>query len=215
MGMKVMILSLAMSLTMAVSASPEMWYTQSFDDFEDGQLTGQDDWSGGATVQDEFFHGESGKSVNVTGNMDRSLPEHDGVQYVTFYFMLTEEANMDWKLYMGNAARDQAAAMGLNPDNETIHIHGGDEQMPVEVVPEQWHQFGAVLDFNSRTWKLYFDDMGNPLRDRIPARYIPILKQLSVSKQINPGLLSLHLIVISMDYGRIPRRYPWNRDKKY
>jgi|GEM_PF-3018185 len=165
MSLRGVILSLVMFLTMAAGASSEMWYTQTFDDLKDGPLAGQDEWIGAATVQDNFFHGKSGQSINVIGNISRSLTEHEDVQYVTFYFMVTEKAGMDWKLYMGNAAETQAAAMGLNPDNETLHIHGGDEQMPVDVQPEEWYQLGAVLDFNSKTWKLYFNDMENPFRE--------------------------------------------------
>lgn len=165
MDMKIVLIALAMSLVAVVSLSAEMWYTQDFDDLDDGFLTGQDEWIGAAAVQDVFFHGNSGKSINVTGEISRNLTEHEDVQYVTFYFMVTEEANMDWKLYMGDGARTQAAAMGLNPDNQTIHIHGGDEQMPVDITPEEWYQLGAVLDFNSKTWKLYFNDMENPLRE--------------------------------------------------
>jgi len=152
-----------MVLAVNISANAEMWYVQTFDDFSDGALTGQDNWTGSATVQNKLFHGKSGKSINVTGNIGRTLEEHDDVQYVTFYFMVTEKTSMDWKLYMGNAAESQAAAMGLNPNNETLHIHGGDEQMPVEVKPEEWYQLGAVLDFKSKTWKLYFNSMEIPL----------------------------------------------------
>jgi len=164
-GVKRVILGLVIFLTIAFSASSEMWYTQTFDDLKDGPLAGQDEWAGVATVQNKLFHGKSGQSINVTGEISRILPEHKDVQYVTFYFMVTEKASMDWKLYMGNAARVQAAAMGLNPNNETLHIHGGDEQMPVDVQPGEWYQLGAVLDFNSKTWKLYFNDMENPLRE--------------------------------------------------
>jgi hypothetical protein len=66
---------------------------------------------------------------------------------------------------MGNADERQAAAMGLNPDNETLHIHGGDEQIPVDVSPGEWHQLGAVFDFDAKTWSLYFDDMEVPFRE--------------------------------------------------
>ena len=165
MNMKGVGLSLVIFLTMVVSASSEMWYTQAFDDLKEGPLAGQDGWSGGAIVQDKLFHGKSGQSINVTGNISRSLVEHEEVQYVTFYFMVTEKANMDWKLYMGNAAQRQAAAMGLNPNNETLHIHGGDEQMPVDVMPGEWYQLGAVLNYETKTWKFYFNDMENPFRE--------------------------------------------------
>jgi hypothetical protein len=165
MNVKGATLGLVMFLTMAVGVSSEMWYTQTFDDLKDGPLQGQDDWIGAATIQNKLFHGKSGQSINVTGKISRGLPEHADIQYVTFYFMVTEKANMDWKLYMANAAETQAAAMGLNPNNETLHIHGGDEQMPVDVQPEQWYQLGAVLDFDSKTWKLYFNDMENPFRE--------------------------------------------------
>jgi hypothetical protein len=148
---------------MVAGVSAEMWYTQTFDDLQEGPLAGQDEWAGSATVQSELFHGQSGQSVSVTGNISRILEEHVDVQYVSFYFMVTEEAAMDWKLYMGDVAQNQAAAMGLNPDNETLHVHGGDEQIPVNVEPEQWYQLGAVFDFNSKTWTLYFNDMENPL----------------------------------------------------
>ena len=165
MAVNRVILSLVISLTMVVGVSAEMWYTQTFDDLQEGPLAGQDEWAGSATVQSEFFHGQSGQSVSVTGNISRILEEHVDVQYVSFYFMVTEEAAMDWKLYMGDVAQNQAAAMGLNPDNETLHVHGGDEQMPVDVKPGEWYQLGAVLDFNSKKWKLYFNDMENPLRE--------------------------------------------------
>jgi hypothetical protein len=165
MNIKEIFLNSVMFLTIAASASSEMWYSQTFDDLRDGLLAGQDEWTGAATVQDKFFHGESGLSINVTGEISRGLPDHEDVQYVSFYFMVTEQASMDWKLYMGNAARTQAAAMGLNPDNETLHIHGGDEQMPVDIEPGEWYQLGAVLDFNTKTWKFYFNDMENPFRE--------------------------------------------------
>ena len=170
MNVKIIVLILIITLNVAVSLSAEMWYVQDFDNLEDGFLTGQDEWAGAGTIQDEFFRGNSGKSVNVTGEISRNLLDHEDVQYITFYLMLTEEANMDWKLYMGDGARTQAAAMGLNPDNQTIHIHGGDEQIPVDIKPEEWYQLGAVLDFNSKTWKLYFNDMENPLREGKPFR---------------------------------------------
>jgi len=165
MNVKVVILSLAMSLIMVVGAYSEMWYVQTFEDLNNGPLAGQDGWVGGATVQDEFSHGDSGQSINVTGNISRVLDEHEGVQYVSFYLMLTEEANMDWKLYMGDVAQNQAAAMGLNPNNETLHIHGGDEQIFVSIEPGEWYQLGAVLDFDAKMWSVYFSDMEAPLRE--------------------------------------------------
>ncbi len=165
MKVKKVVLSLAIFAMVIVGASADMWYVQTFDDLAAGPLGGQDEWSGAATVQNDFSHGESGQSINVTGTITRSLTESQDIQYVSFYFMVSEEANMDWKLYMGNALDAQAAAMGLNPDNETIHIHGGDEQIPVDIKPEEWHQLGAVLDFNSTKWSLYLDDMENPLRE--------------------------------------------------
>jgi len=165
MNVKGVVLSSVIFFVVVTCVSSEMWYTQTFDDLQEGPLAGQDEWIGGATVQDEFFHGKSGQSINVTGNIERSLDEHEDVQYVTFYLMVTEKADMDWKLYMGDGAKVQAAAMGLNPNNETLHIHGGDEQMPVDIEPEQWYQLGAVLDYNSKTWKFYFNDMENPLRE--------------------------------------------------
>ena len=165
MKLNIAVMILVMSLAITFGLSAEMWYVQNFDDLEDGFLTGQDEWIGAGTIQDEFFHGDSGKSINVTGEISRNLAESEDIHYVTFYLMVTEEANMDWKLYMGDGARNQAAAMGLNPDNQTIHIHGGDEQIPVNIEPEEWYQLGAVLDFNSKTWKVYFNDMENPLRE--------------------------------------------------
>ncbi len=165
MKVKGVILSLAIFVTIVFGASADMWYVQTFEDLNQGPLIGQDEWSGAAMVVNDFSHGESGQSINVTGEISRILADSGDVQYVSFYFMLTEEAGMDWKLYMANAAGDQAAAMGLNPDNETLHIHGGDEQIPVTIKPEEWHQLGAVLDYNTKKWSLYLDDMENPLRE--------------------------------------------------
>ncbi len=165
MNVKGVILSLVMFFIIVAGAYSEMWYVQTFEDLNNGPLAGQDGWVAGATVQDEFSHGDSGQSINVTGNISKALDEHDGIQYVSFYLMLTEEANMDWKLYMGDAAQNQAAAMGLNPNNEMIHIHGGDEQIPVGIEPGEWYQFGAVLNFDAKTWNFYFSDMEVPLRE--------------------------------------------------
>ena len=165
MNVKGVILGVSISLMLITGAYSEMWYVQTFEDLNNGPLAGQDGWTGGATVQDEFSHGDSGQSINVTGNISRVLDEHEGVQYVSFYLMLTEEANMDWKLYMGDVAQNQAAAMGLNPNNETIHIHGGDEQIFASIEPGGWYQLGAVLDFDAKMWNVYFSDMEAPLRE--------------------------------------------------
>lgn len=165
MNVKGVVLSFVIFFAVVVGVSAEMWYVQTFDDLDEGPLAGQEEWIGSATVQGEFFNGKSGQSINVAGNIERGLDDHEDIQYVTFYFMVTEKADMDWKLYMGDGAKVQAAAMGLNPNNETLHIHGGDEQIPVDVEPEQWYQLGAVLDYNSKTWKLYFNDMENPFRE--------------------------------------------------
>ena len=164
MNVKGAILSVAISIVLVTGAYSEMWYVQTFEDLNNGPLTGQEEWTGSATVQDEFSHGEDGQSILVTGDINRALEEHDEIQYVSFYFMVSEETNMDWKLYMGDAAQNQAAAMGMNPDNKMIHIHGGDEQIPVDVVPGEWYQYGAVLDFNAKTWNFYFNDMEVPFR---------------------------------------------------
>ena len=163
--MKKVILCLVMTLVIAAGAYAEIWYVQTFEELNAGPLSGQDDWVAGATVQDEFSHGEGGQSIHVTGNISRVLEEHDDIQYISFYFMVTEEAAMDWKLYMGDTAQNQAAAMGLNPDHETIQIHGGDEQIPVNIEPGEWYQFGAVLNFNAKSWNFYFNDMEVPLRE--------------------------------------------------
>lgn len=165
MKSKKVILCLIMSFVIAAGAYAEMWYVQTFEDLNAGPLSGQDDWVAGATVQDEFSHGNSGQSILVTGNISRVLEGHDDIQYVSFYLMVSEEAAMDWKLYMGDTAQNQAAAMGLNPDHETIHVHGGDEQIAVNIEPGEWYQIGAVLNFNTTSWSLYFIDMEVPLRE--------------------------------------------------
>jgi hypothetical protein len=75
MKVKKVIPGLVIFAMMTVGASADMWYVQTFDDLEQGPLAGQDEWSGSATIQDEFFHGESGQSINVTGNISRILTE--------------------------------------------------------------------------------------------------------------------------------------------
>ena len=163
--MKKVILCLVMSFVVTAGAYAEMWYVQTFEELNAGPLSGQDGWVAGATVQEEFSHGEDGQSIHVTGNISRVLEGNDDIQYISFYLMVSEEAAMDWKLYMGDTAQNQAAAMGLNPDHETIHIHGGDEQIPVNIEPGEWYQFGAVINFNTMSWNFYFNDMEVPLRE--------------------------------------------------
>jgi len=79
----------------------QIWYEQNFDELEEGELVGQDEWATAhgqqqpGTVQKDVAFGDEGKSVLVEPNtyvIRQFKDAHADTQYVSFYSRIDSDA---------------------------------------------------------------------------------------------------------------------------
>ena len=76
-------------LFLSCSAFGEVWYSEDFNGFKDGDIVGQDGWQAAMNqqtceIQDDVKHGDEGKSILITQNTMaiRNFEDtHDKTQY--------------------------------------------------------------------------------------------------------------------------------------
>ena len=154
-------------LFLGVNAFCDVWYSEGFDNFKDGDIAGQDDWETAMNqktcqIGSEVKRGDTGKSILVTENtmVTRSFKgTHDGIQYVSL-FMQREKGAGTMLFYIGGDAIKWGAAVrfDITPD-AAINAHDGDVgQKVTQGKLGELHHFRSVLDFKKKTYDFYVDD---------------------------------------------------------
>ena len=154
------------SMFMGISYA-EIWYEENFDDFDDGDVAGQDEWETvfdqeSATIQGDVAFGNTGKSLLVEGStmVIRNFPDaHADIQHVSFH--RRKDSSVGWQQYfIGGDGVEWSAAVVIKTrpvENALIANNGGQEPTIAEITLGEWSYFHVVLDFNSGTWDLYVD----------------------------------------------------------
>lgn len=150
-----------------LNAFCDVWYSEDFDNFKEGDIDGQDEWktamnSKTCQIGSEVKRGNIGKSILVTENtmVSRSFEgTHDGIQFVSL-FTQREEGVGTMLFYIGGDAIKWGAAAVFNiPQDGTIHaLDGIAEQQVTQGELGEWHHFRIVLDFKDKTYDFYVDD---------------------------------------------------------
>ena len=162
--------SLAFSLGLlflGFNAFGDVWYSENFDNFKDGDIAGQDDWKTAMNqktcqIGSEVKRGDTGKSILITEDtmVTRSFEgTHDGIQYASL-FTRREEGAGTMLFYIGGDAIKWggAAVFNIQPD-ATIHaLDGNTGQQVMQGEFGEWHHFRIVLDFKKKTYDFYVDD---------------------------------------------------------
>ena len=120
-------------LFLGLNAFGNVWYSENFDNFKDGDIAGQDEWKTAMNQQtcqigSEVKRGDTGKSIliiedtMVTRGFDGT---HDGIQYASL-FTRREEGAGTMLFYIGGDAIKWggAAVFNIQPD-ATIHALDG------------------------------------------------------------------------------------------
>ena len=163
-------LSLVFTFLISIMTFAAPWYKENFDELENGDLIGKDGWTGFQgflVVQDKVAHGDVGKSVKTVpdGEADLKLPfKHAGVQYVSFY-VRKRGFNPFVAFYAGDSPdgrwNPQGIAVGINLGNGGV-VEASDgvvmKNIGMKYVKNQWHHVRIVIDFDNKSYQLFFDD---------------------------------------------------------
>lgn len=162
--------SLALSfglLFFGVNAFCNVWYSEDFDNFKDGDIAGQDDWKPAMNqktcqIGSEVKRGDTGKSILITENtmVTRSFEgTHDGIQYVSL-FTQREKGEGTMLFYIGGDAIKWggAAVFNITPDAAFNALDGNVGQKVTQIELDEWHHFRIVLDFKKKTYDFYLND---------------------------------------------------------
>jgi len=166
-----------MLLLMVYGAKAEIWYSQNFDNLNDGDVAGQDGWEkttdmtagiGSLTVQGAVFNGNSGKALKAEAVQEvrRSFtPIHTGTQFLIISFR-KEDAGTDntMHIYIGKDVHEWPAGpvlrigkdSGGDPDKVGAH-DGADRKQVATFVPGQWYQVRIVAHYDQLNYDAYFD----------------------------------------------------------
>ena len=154
-------------LFLGVNAFCDVWYSEGFDNFKDGDIAGQDDWETAMNqktcqIGSEVKRGDTGKSILVTENtmVTRSFTgTHDGIQYVSL-FTQREKGAGTMLFYIGGDAIKWggAAVFNISPDATITALDGTAGQAVGQGELGELHHFRIVLDFKKKTYDFYVDD---------------------------------------------------------
>ena len=154
-------------LFLGINAFCDVWYSEDFDNFKDGDIAGQDDWKTAMNqktcqIGSEVKRGDTGKSILVTENtmVTRSFEgTHDGIQYVSL-FTQREKGAGTMLFYIGGDAIKWggAAVFNISSDGAINALDGTAGQKVTQGKLGEWHHFRIVLDFKERTYDFYVDD---------------------------------------------------------
>ncbi len=145
----------------------DVWYSENFDNFKDGDIAGQDEWKAAMNqktcqIGGEVKRGDTGKSILVTENtmVTRSFEgTHDGIQYVSLFTQREKGAGTMLFYIGGDAIKWGAAAVFNIPQDATIHaLDGIVGQKVAQGELGELHHFRIVLDFKDKTYDFYVDD---------------------------------------------------------
>jgi hypothetical protein len=154
-------------LFLGFNAFCDVWYSEDFDNFKDGDIAGQDEWKTAMNqktcqIGSKVKRGDTGKSILVTENtmVTRSFEgTHDGIQYVSL-FTQREKGAGTMLFYIGGDAIKWggAAVFNISPDGAINALDGnvGQKVMPGKL--DEWQHFRIVLDFKDKTYDFYVDD---------------------------------------------------------
>ena len=166
MLMRILALSFGL-LFFGVNAFGNVWYSENFDDFKDGDIAGQDDWKTAMNQQtceivSEVKRGDTGKSILVTENtmVTRSFEgTHDGIQY-TSLFTQREKGAGTMLFYIGGDAIKWggAAVFNISADGAITALDGTVGQKVADGTLDEWQHFRIVLDFKDKSYDFYVDD---------------------------------------------------------
>lgn len=147
--------SLALSfglLFLGFTAFGNVWYSENFDDFKDGDIAGQDDWKTAMNqktcqIGSEVKRGDTGKSILVTEQtmVSRNFDgTHDGVQYVSLFTQRDKGAGTMLFYIGGDAIKWGGAAVFNTLGDTSIHaLDGNAGQQVGEIKLGEWHHFRA------------------------------------------------------------------------
>ena len=150
-----------------LNAFCDVWYSENFDDFKDGDIAGQDEWKTAMNqktcqIGSKVKRGDTGKSILVTENtmVTRSFEgTHDGTQYVSLFTQREKGAGLMLFYIGGDAIKWGGAAVFNFQADATIHaLDGTAGQQVAQGEFGEWHHFRIVLDFKERTYDFYVDD---------------------------------------------------------
>jgi len=166
-----------MLLLVVCSTNADVWYSQNFDNLNDGEIAGQDSWEkttdltadiGSPTIQGAVFNGGSGKAMKAEAKQEirRSFaPIHTGTQFLIISFR-KEDAGPDNTLhiYMGKDVHEWQSGpvlrigkdSGGDPDKVGAH-NGADRSQIATFIPGQWHQVRIVVHYDQLSYDVYFD----------------------------------------------------------
>ena len=154
-------------LFLGVNAFGNVWYSENFDDFKEGDIVGQDDWKTAMNqktcqIGSEVKRGDTGKSILITENtmVTRSFDgTHDGIQY-TSLFTRREKGAGTMLFYIGGDAIKWggAAVFNISTDAAINALDGNAGQKVTDAKFGEWHHFRIVLDFKKKTYDFYVDD---------------------------------------------------------
>ena len=154
-------------LFLGVNAFGNVWYSENFDNFKDGDIAGQDDWKTAMNqktcqIGSEVKRGDTGKSILITENtmVTRNFDgTHDGTQYVSL-FTQREKGAGTMLFYIGGDAIKWggAAVFNVSPDATITALDGTTGQAVGQAELGEMHHFRIVLDFKKKTYDFYVDD---------------------------------------------------------
>ncbi|MDE0467728.1 MAG: hypothetical protein OYL97_11770 [Candidatus Poribacteria bacterium] len=154
-------------LFLGFNAFCDVWYSEDFDNFKDGDIVGQDEWKTAMNqktcqIGSEVKRGDTGKSILVTENtmVSRNFDgTHDGIQYVSL-FTQREKGAGTMLFYIGGDAIKWggAAVFNISPDGAINALDGNAGQKVTQGKLDEWHHFRIVLDFKKKTYDFFVDD---------------------------------------------------------
>ena len=144
----------------------ETWYTEDFNDFNDGDVAGQDGWEiahgqASGVIQGNVASGNTGKSIlmNEATFVVISFPDaHADTQHVSFN--CRKDSETGWLLHYiggGGIKWGGAAVFPFPPGTALKAIDVGTETEIAELTLGEWNYFHVVLDFNAKTYDFYVD----------------------------------------------------------
>ena len=144
----------------------ETWYTEDFNDFNDGDVAGQDGWEiahgqASGVIQGNVASGNTGKSIlmNEATFVVISFPDaHADIQHVSFH--CRKDSETGWLLHYiggGGIGWGAAAVFPFPPGTTLKAISVGDELEIAELTLGEWSYFHVVLDFTNQTYDFYVD----------------------------------------------------------
>ena len=166
----VVIILVVISLMFMGISYAEIWYEESFDKFNNGEVSGQEGWRiaqhiadmQSSTIQEDVFYGDGGKSLMVEGGqyIIRKFPgDHGGTQYVSFLSRKDSDPGGRTNHYIGGGevTWDGAAVFSMGLPNMLRAFNLGDHVIVAPFELGKWLHYHVVINFDSETYDIYVD----------------------------------------------------------